>query len=73
METEPFLERICGPGVDPTFDKLLNSLGSLMKHKPKPLIDSVMYWRKMKSEAARRARDEVIQVTLGTKRQYCTS
>ncbi|CAG8614056.1 3687_t:CDS:10, partial [Funneliformis caledonium] len=37
-----------GPGVDQSFDKLLNSLGYIARHKPKPVIDSVLYWRKEK-------------------------
>lgn len=62
MDHEPYVDRICGPGVDPVFDKLINSLGSLGKHKPKPVIDSVMYWRKMKSEQANAARQEYEEV-----------
>lgn len=39
-------------GVDPAFDKILSSLGYIARHKPRPVIDSVMFWRKSKSEAA---------------------
>ncbi|RUS32555.1 hypothetical protein BC938DRAFT_475091 [Jimgerdemannia flammicorona] len=39
-----------GPDSDPFFDKLLKSLGSIASHRPKPVIDLVMGWRKAKSE-----------------------
>ncbi|KAF2273521.1 cell morphogenesis protein-like protein [Westerdykella ornata] len=45
-------ERACGPGVDPSFDQLLSALGHIARHKPKSLIDTMMFWRKAKSEAA---------------------
>lgn len=56
MESEPYVDKICGPDVDKAFDKLISSLGALGKHKPKMVIDSVMYWRKLKSEAAAKER-----------------
>ncbi|QIW99068.1 hypothetical protein AMS68_004586 [Peltaster fructicola] len=42
------VERICGPGADPSFDQLLSSLGHINRHKPKTVIDSVMLWRRVK-------------------------
>ena len=48
---EPHLAGIAGLGVDPHFDKLLTSLGSIAKHRPKPVIDAVMMWHKSKSES----------------------
>ncbi|KAF3163796.1 Cell morphoproteinsis protein PAG1 [Orbilia oligospora] len=59
LEVEPNVEAICGAGVDPAFDKLIGSLGYIARHKPRPVIDSVMYWRKGKSEAANSARTEL--------------
>lgn len=50
LEREPDIETICGPGVDPAFDKLIGSLGYIARHKPKPVIDSLMIWRKSKSD-----------------------
>ncbi|KAF8463503.1 cell morphogenesis N-terminal-domain-containing protein [Kalaharituber pfeilii] len=57
LETEPLVDNIIGAGVDPAFDKLIGSLGSIAKSKPKPVIDSVMFWRKSKSDAANSARE----------------
>lgn len=51
IDREPDLATLMGPGVDPAFDKLLRSLGYIARHKPKVVIDSVMVWRKSKSES----------------------
>ena len=56
------VERICGPGVDPEFDQLISALGHIARQKPKPLIDTIMYWRKAKGEAATSAKAEMNQV-----------
>lgn len=61
-EQEPRVEDICGPGVDLEFDRLLWTLGNLAHQKPKPLIDSVMYWRKNKGEQAHEAKIELNKV-----------
>lgn len=61
-ESEPRVEDVCGPGVDPEFDQLIAALGHIARRKPKPLIDSVMYWRKSKGEAATNAKTEFLQV-----------
>jgi hypothetical protein len=58
LDKEPNIENICGPGVDPAFDKLIGSLGYIARHKPKPVIDSLMIWRKSKSDAAAFQRQE---------------
>ncbi|KAI9795647.1 MAG: Cell morphogenesis protein PAG1 [Piccolia ochrophora] len=55
---EPHVEDICGPGVDLSFDQLIAALGHIARQKPKPLIDTLMFWRKAKSEAATNARME---------------
>lgn len=49
---EPPIVEILGEGIDPTFDKVIESLGHVAKNKPKPVIDAMMFWRKTKSEAA---------------------
>lgn len=59
---EPKVELICGPGVDPSFDQLISALGHIARQKPKPLIDTLMFWRKAKSEAATNARAELAQL-----------
>ena len=62
LDPEPQIEQICGPGVDPTFDQLISALGHIASQKPKPLIDSMMLWRKNKSDAANEARSQLQQV-----------
>ncbi|KTW28436.1 hypothetical protein T552_01699 [Pneumocystis carinii B80] len=52
LDWEPNIAKIVGEGVDPIFDKILKSLGYIARHKPKPIIDSFMYWRKSKLEAS---------------------
>lgn len=58
---EPRVESICGSGIDPAFDQLISALGHIARQKPKPLIDTLMLWRKGKSEAANAARLELNQ------------
>ncbi|KAI8602189.1 cell morphogenesis N-terminal-domain-containing protein [Dissophora ornata] len=50
QDTEPDILSPLKQGVDPKFDKLLESLGSIARHRPKPVIDCVMLWRKGKIE-----------------------
>ncbi|KOS18358.1 Cell morphogenesis protein PAG1 [Escovopsis weberi] len=59
FEPEPRVEKICGPGVDPEFDQLIVALGHIASPKPKALIDSMMLWRKSKSDAANEARAQL--------------
>jgi Cell morphogenesis N-terminal/Cell morphogenesis central region len=55
------VEQLCGPGVDQTFDQLISALGHIARQKPKPLIDSLMFWRKAKGEAATAAKQQLNQ------------
>ncbi|PVH94930.1 hypothetical protein DM02DRAFT_173569 [Periconia macrospinosa] len=55
-QPEARVELVCGPGVDPKFDQLISSLGHIAHRKPKPLIDTIMLWRKAKSEDAAQLR-----------------
>lgn len=64
LDPEPQIEHICGMGVDPAFDQLISALGHIASQKPKPLIDSMMLWRKNKSDAANEARIQLQQVCL---------
>lgn len=52
LVSEPPIVDILGEGVDPVFDKIIESLGHIAKKKPKPVIDAMMFWRKTKSEIA---------------------
>ncbi|KAL8949490.1 MAG: hypothetical protein Q9222_004399 [Ikaeria aurantiellina] len=59
--SEPQVEEVCGPGADPDFDQLIYALGYIARQKPKPMIDTVMYWRKSQGEAATQAKAELHQ------------
>jgi hypothetical protein len=56
------VEEVCGPGADPNFDQLISALGHIARQKPKPLIDTIMFWRKAKGDAAIMAKQAVNQV-----------
>lgn len=56
---EPPVIDLLAEGLDPQFDKIVLSLGYIARRKPKPVIDSVMFWRKSKSEVASMAASEV--------------
>ncbi|KAI1201320.1 cell morphogenesis N-terminal-domain-containing protein [Nemania serpens] len=62
FEPEPKIEKICGPGADPSFDQFIIALGHIARPRPKALIDSIMLWRKYKSEAAGDARSQLQQL-----------
>ncbi len=40
-----------GPGVDEKFDDILSSLGKVAQRHAKPVVDSVMRWRKTQNES----------------------
>ncbi|KAM0200899.1 hypothetical protein ACHAPA_010041 [Fusarium lateritium] len=61
FDPEPNVEQVCGPGVDPAFDQLIVALGHIASPRPKALIDSMMLWRKSKSDAANEARSHLQQ------------
>lgn len=73
QDPERVVEEICGPGVDLQFDQLISALGHIVRQKPKPLIDTLMLWRKAKSEAATNARAEANQVESSALGAGCTS
>jgi hypothetical protein len=58
-QVEAPVEEVCGPGADPEFDQLICALGHIARQKPKPLIDTVMLWRKAKGEAAAMANKQM--------------
>ncbi|TVY93572.1 Cell morphogenesis protein [Lachnellula willkommii] len=59
LDPEPQIDQICGFGADPTFDQLISALGHIASQKPKPLIDSMMLWRRKKSDDANEARTQL--------------
>ena len=59
-QPEAKVESVCGPGIDPNFDQLIAALGHIARHKPKPLIDTIMLWRKAKSEEASKQRAQLL-------------
>lgn len=66
MEEPPVVD-ILAEGVDLQFDKVVSSLGYIARRKPKPVIDSVMFWRKSKSEVASMAASEVEKILSAAK------
>ncbi|KAG7661544.1 TAO3 [[Candida] subhashii] len=59
LNEEPPIVDLIAEGADKQFDKIVSSLGYIARRKPKPVIDSVMFWRKSKSEVATMAANEV--------------
>ncbi len=55
------VEQACAPGVDTGFDQLIASLGRISRQGPKPLVDSLMLWRKGKGDAAANLKKQVYQ------------
>ena len=41
-------EQICGAGADPEFDQLISALAHITRRKPRPLVDTIMLWRRQK-------------------------
>ena len=41
-----------GPGVDPQFDELLQSLGKVAQKHTKPVVDSLLRWRKSQKDGS---------------------
>jgi hypothetical protein len=69
-ESDAPVEEVCGPGADPNFDQLISALGHIARQKPKPLIDTIMLWRKSKGDAAITARqmtNELVRSVLNPK------
>jgi hypothetical protein len=50
LASDPLLSEHIGPGLDPAFDDLLNALGQIARRHAKPVVDSVMRWRKAAAE-----------------------
>ncbi|KAF2871432.1 cell morphogenesis N-terminal-domain-containing protein [Massariosphaeria phaeospora] len=65
-QPEARVEKVCGPGVDSNFDQLITALGHVARHKPKPLIDTIMMWRKNKSEEAAHLRGRLANARQAT-------
>ncbi len=59
------VEQTCGPGADPAFDQLISSLGYITRQHPKPLVDSLMLWRKAKGDAAAAIKRQLQQQRTG--------
>ena len=55
------VEQVCGTGVDPSFDQLISALAHVVRPEPKPLVDSLMLWRKAKSDTASSYKKQIHQ------------
>ncbi|KAI9930563.1 hypothetical protein ASPWEDRAFT_107111 [Aspergillus wentii DTO 134E9] len=62
-EMEAPVEEVCGPGADTNFDQLISALGHIARQKPKPLIDTIMLWRKAKGDNAIMAKQNMPKPT----------
>jgi len=51
------LDRICGAGVDAELDQLISALAHINRQKPKPLVDTMMLWRRAKGEEVVKAKE----------------
>lgn len=51
LEREPSLIEFLGPGIDTKFDDLLLSLGQIAMKSTKPVVDSIMRWRRSQQES----------------------
>ncbi|KAF7323164.1 hypothetical protein HMN09_00096800 [Mycena chlorophos] len=50
FDHEPLLADFMGPGVDPKFDDILDSLGKIAQKHTKAVVDSIMRWRRSQTE-----------------------
>ena len=51
------LDRFCGAGVDVELDQLISALAHINRQKPKPLVDTMMLWRRAKGEEVVKAKE----------------
>lgn len=62
LDTLPLpVEQVCGIGADPAFDQLLLALGHVSRYQPKPLVDSLMFWRQKKADDANNCKKQLGQ------------
>ena len=57
------LDTICGAGSDPELDQLISSLAHINRQKPKPLVDTMMWWRRAKGEEVINAKKMMTDVS----------
>jgi hypothetical protein len=50
LERDLLLPQLMGPGVDSKFDNILNSLGRIAEKHVKPVLDSIMRWRRSQND-----------------------
>jgi hypothetical protein len=50
LDREPLLTEHMAPGSDTMFDELLSALGQIARRHAKPVIDSIMRWRKANAD-----------------------
>lgn len=59
-DPEPDVAAALTAGADPGFDKVLRNLAFIARQNPKPVIDSVMFWRKSRAELRNDAASPVV-------------
>ncbi|KAI0065268.1 hypothetical protein BV25DRAFT_1927987 [Artomyces pyxidatus] len=50
LDHEPPLADYMGPGIDPKFDDILQTLGRIGQKNAKPVVDSIRRWRRTQNE-----------------------
>ncbi|THH13619.1 hypothetical protein EW146_g6621 [Bondarzewia mesenterica] len=50
LDREPALADFLGPGIDPSFDDILQTLGRIGQKNAKPVVDSITRWRRTQHE-----------------------
>jgi len=51
QEQDPLLSEFMGPSVDVKFDELLDSLGKIAQKNTKPVVESIMRWRRSQNDS----------------------
>jgi hypothetical protein len=72
LNPEPNIVEILSEGVDPTFDRIISSLGYIARQTPKRVTDAVMHWRRGKSELREMAR-QILEKDMAAYQNYISN
>lgn len=59
LSQEPNIVEILSEGVDPSFDRIISSLGYIARRTPKRVTDAIMHWRRGKSDLKELAKSQL--------------
>ena len=54
------IKLICGPGADQSFDNLILAMAYITRRTPKPLVDTIMFWRQQRARGATDTNAEIL-------------